>query len=98
MMDKKVDATDIQIGMFISQLDRPWTDTPFMLQGFLVETDEDLAQVRDYCQHVYIDLGKSIGREYEYEAALARNIAPAAAIVEGPMVHKFLSETRRSAD
>jgi len=48
-MDKKIPVSDVTQGMFVSALDRPWTDTPFLLQGFLVETPEDVANLRRYC-------------------------------------------------
>ena len=36
-MLSKVDVKDLKIGMFVADLDRPWIDTPFLLQGFLIE-------------------------------------------------------------
>lgn len=69
--------------MFVSGLDRPWTDTPFMLQGFLVEDDEDVARLRKYCRYIYVDLARSIGEAYTLEHAMARKAATAA---EGPKV------------
>lgn len=49
--------------MFVSDLDRPWTDTPFLLQGFLIEDAEQLAQLREHCQVVTVDYGRSAGFE-----------------------------------
>ena len=45
--------------MFIADLDRPWIDTPFLLQGFLVEDDVQLAQLRRYCKFVLVDPKRS---------------------------------------
>ena len=47
---------DLRIGMYVSQLDRPWRDTPFKFQGFLIETAQELATLRSTCEYVYIDL------------------------------------------
>lgn len=58
-MQSKVFSSDIKIGMFISSLDRPWIDTPFMLQGFLVESDEDIRLLRQYCEFVFVDWSMS---------------------------------------
>jgi HD-GYP domain-containing protein (c-di-GMP phosphodiesterase class II) len=58
-MQSKVSAPEIQIGMFVSSLDRPWIDTPFMLQGFLIESSEDIRQLRQYCEFVYVDWSMS---------------------------------------
>ena len=41
--------------MYVSALDRPWLETPFMFQGFLLEAEEQLETLRQYCQYVYID-------------------------------------------
>jgi putative nucleotidyltransferase with HDIG domain len=40
--------------MFVSELDRPWLGTPFMFQGFEIQTDEELGQLRAFCRHVYV--------------------------------------------
>ncbi|MBC8006816.1 MAG: DUF3391 domain-containing protein, partial [Prolixibacteraceae bacterium] len=64
-MTQKVNAQDIQIGMFIADLDRPWIDTPFLLQGFLVEDEEQLRQLRQHCQWVLIDPHRSVGAAFD---------------------------------
>lgn len=55
---KKVHASDIQRGMYIYQLDRPWIETPFMFQGFAVDTDEQILELQKHCQWVIIDTEK----------------------------------------
>jgi HD-GYP domain-containing protein (c-di-GMP phosphodiesterase class II) len=45
--------------MFIADLDRPWLDTPFLIQGFLLEDEEDLRTLQRLCKHVEIDLRRS---------------------------------------
>ncbi|MHB8254989.1 MAG: HD-GYP domain-containing protein, partial [Acidiferrobacter sp.] len=54
-MSKLIDVHDLQKGMYVSKLDRPWTDTPFLFQGFEVYTDEQIVQLQNLCQHVYIE-------------------------------------------
>lgn len=63
-MTQKVNAPDIKIGMFIADLDRPWIDTPFLLQGFLVEEDVQVRQLRELCKWVLIDPLRSVGPEF----------------------------------
>ncbi len=41
--------------MYIAELDRPWTDTPFMFQGFVLATEQQLDALRKYCKTVFID-------------------------------------------
>lgn len=55
----KVSSLDLKTGMFVSSLDRPWIDTPFMLQGFLIEGEEDIKLLKQYCEFVYIDWSMS---------------------------------------
>lgn len=59
--EHKIEVDRLRIGMFVSRLDRDWTETPFLLQGFLVESDDDIATLRRYCAHVYIDVEQGIG-------------------------------------
>ncbi len=49
-------ACDLRPGMYVCELDRPWLETPFMLQGFEVENDADIEAVMQHCEYVYIDL------------------------------------------
>lgn len=53
---KKIHSMDIQKGMYVSQLDRPWIETPFMFQGFEVQTNEQIEELQKHCQWVYIDI------------------------------------------
>lgn len=41
--------------MYVSELDRPWVGTPFLFQGFEIRSDEEIEQLRELCQFVYID-------------------------------------------
>jgi len=52
-----VDA--IQIGMYVSQLDRPWLETPFLFQGFMVRSEDDIIAIRRHCEFVYVDQAQS---------------------------------------
>lgn len=44
------------MGMYVCMLDRPWLDTPFLFQGFLLSHDDDLLTLRSLCDYVYVDL------------------------------------------
>jgi HD-GYP domain-containing protein (c-di-GMP phosphodiesterase class II) len=52
----RVPVSSLELGLFVSELDRPWIETRFLLQGFLLENEADLESLRIYCNHVYIDL------------------------------------------
>ncbi len=55
----QVATTDLRFGMFIAELDRPWLDTPFLLQGFLADSQVEIDTLRKYCSYVYVDLEQS---------------------------------------
>ncbi|NHO68111.1 DUF3391 domain-containing protein [Aestuariicella hydrocarbonica] len=57
----KVDVNDLMVGMFVSGLDRPWTQTPFPLQGFYIREAEEIRELKAHCKHVYIDVSKGSG-------------------------------------
>ncbi len=54
-MEKKIAAHEVTHGMFVCRLDRPWLETPFLLQGFYVMNDEDISALKEYCEYVYIE-------------------------------------------
>lgn len=54
--EREIDIGELTAGMYVCRLDRPWTETPFPLQGFLVESGEQIELVRRYCRRVWIDV------------------------------------------
>ncbi|WP_260294327.1 HD-GYP domain-containing protein [Sedimenticola hydrogenitrophicus] len=55
----KVRVDDLQRGMFVSSLDRPWLETPYPIQGFQILSEQDLLALKSYCDYVYVDVLKS---------------------------------------
>ena len=55
---------DLQIGMFVSDLDRPWIETPFLMQGLLIENEAQIATLQQYCRQVTVDRSRSLGDAY----------------------------------
>ncbi len=45
--------------MFVAELDRPWADSPFLLQGFIVQSDDDVQRIVESCEYVFIDPARS---------------------------------------
>lgn len=58
-MKKKVDVAELDVGMYVAELDRPWLETPFMFQGFEISSEQELADIRQYCGYVFIDTEQS---------------------------------------
>lgn len=61
MEQMKLPADELIKGMYVSQLDRPWTETPFLFQGFKVRDAKDIDQLQQYCEFVYIDVERGRG-------------------------------------
>jgi len=59
MQRKQVSVGELQFGMFVAELDRPWTETPFMFQGFHLRTDKQLEALKKHCKHVFIDVERT---------------------------------------
>jgi HD-GYP domain-containing protein (c-di-GMP phosphodiesterase class II) len=55
----RISVDDLRLGMFISELDRPWTQTPFMLQGFLLAEPLDWSALRSLVRELVIDPSRS---------------------------------------
>ena len=49
-------VTDLEIGMFVTALDRPWIETPFLVEGFYITSQADIDEVEKYCRFVYVDV------------------------------------------
>jgi len=52
----KIQLSNLKPGMYVSRLDRPWLDAPYPLQGFYVESQQDIDQLLKYCKSVYVDV------------------------------------------
>jgi putative nucleotidyltransferase with HDIG domain len=70
MQRVKVEISDLKVGMYVSQLDRPWLGTPFLFQGFELQENSDIKLLQQYCQHIYIDITRSSLTPDEIEKSL----------------------------
>lgn len=77
-----ISVAGLRIGMFVSELDRPWTETPFLLQGFTIASVQDIEQIREYCDYVYVENVNDVFQK-------ARAAAPAKAVVKKAEPRKF---------
>ncbi len=60
IIKEKVSVASLEIGMFVCELDRPWLESPFPLQGFYIRTSEEIDELNNYCGFVYIDIKKTL--------------------------------------
>ena len=52
---RRVAAANLELGMFVCELDRPWNETNFAFQGFPLLTPGEIRAVRKCCMYVYVD-------------------------------------------
>lgn len=69
---RKIAVQDLEVGMFVSDLDRPWHQTPFPIQGFHIRSQDDIRALVSHCKWVSIDVA-----ETRDSVALAKTSAPA---------------------
>ncbi|QKJ66641.1 HD-GYP domain-containing protein [Deefgea piscis] len=60
-MEIRIPVVKLQLGQFVSELDRPWLDTPFLMQGFLIESRQQIELLHIHCEHITLDLNRSVG-------------------------------------
>src|SRR6056297_3353263 len=71
---KKVFTQDLEVGMFVSDLDKPWHRTPFPIQGFYIRSQDDVRALISHCRWVMIDVAE--GRDnLEYDETGAPSFA-----------------------
>lgn len=63
MEKHKVAVDDLELGMYIAELDRPWVGSPFLFQGFMIETYEEIEQLKETCEYVFVDEDRSAEEE-----------------------------------
>lgn len=51
----KVLSENLEIGMFVSSLDKPWDQSSFLMQGFDLRDQFDIEAVKNECEHVFVD-------------------------------------------
>jgi len=68
---RTIDVDGLRIGMYVSQLDRPWLETPFLFQGFFIRNESEIEEIRRYCDYIEIDIEES-------DATILNSVSPAA--------------------
>lgn len=63
-------VTDLEVGMFVTALDRAWIDTPFLVEGFYIGTQADIEALEQYCEFVYVDVSRSRAAEVRRNSRL----------------------------
>ena len=82
---REISVDELQLGMYVSKLDRPWTETPFVFQGFILRSQKQIDVMRKYCRRVFVDPEKEDTSEFEAHAG------GTPASIRGTTVYKDLS-------
>jgi len=53
-----IHSNQLELGMYVAELDRPWSETAFMFQGFPVESVETLEAVQAAAEYVLVESEK----------------------------------------
>jgi HD-GYP domain-containing protein (c-di-GMP phosphodiesterase class II) len=78
--------------MYVSRLDRPWLETPFLFQGFMIKSCEEIEELRRYCDHVYVEVDDQVARSLPRGPSVSRARAPSATWLS--RVSRWLASTR----
>jgi HD-GYP domain-containing protein (c-di-GMP phosphodiesterase class II) len=69
--------------MYVSKLDRPWLETPFIFQGFEIRERSEIDLLRQYCSTVYIDIDRGDISDAQVQRLVATQ--PASRAASGPI-------------
>ncbi|MGH8687276.1 MAG: HD-GYP domain-containing protein [Burkholderiales bacterium] len=58
-MKRRIPVDELEFGMFVGGLDRPWLGTPFVYQGFVLRTQQELDGLKRFCRDVFIDTDRA---------------------------------------
>ncbi len=59
VQQKRIAVHDLEVGMFVSDLDRPWHQTPFPIQGFHIRSQDDVRALASHCKWVMVDVAEA---------------------------------------
>jgi putative nucleotidyltransferase with HDIG domain len=75
-MIKRIHVDRLRQGMFVTELDRPWIETPFLFSRFLIKSPQQIAQLRKYCHTVQIDTAKGVDEDPGTDAVQGGSAGP----------------------
>ena len=93
---RKLDVSQLEIGMFVCDVDRPWRETPFLFQGFPLLTVQDLRAVQACCQYVFIDEYQRV--KVSLKAPVSHLDAPAPTSHKRAPLSQEMQQARRNRD
>ncbi|KAA8981999.1 HD-GYP domain-containing protein [Halospina sp. K52047b] len=84
---RKISVKELEIGMFVADLDRPWHETPFPIQGFYIRNQKEVDELIRHCRHVHVDVAeKRESRAAESTGTTARRDGGDGKVIKLPAV------------
>ena len=68
-MKEQIPVEKLARGMFVAELDRPWLETPFLIQGFVIDSNEQISELQGCCKFVYVERSLSLGDQFRPDPA-----------------------------
>jgi HD-GYP domain-containing protein (c-di-GMP phosphodiesterase class II) len=66
-MKEQVPVEKLARGMFVAELDRSWLETSFLMQGFVIESQEQITEFQRCCKYVFVERTLSTGDQFRPE-------------------------------
>lgn len=102
LVKREISSHELQIGMTVVELDRPWTDLPVLFQELTIKDDKEIALLQKYCQHVFIDYHSFKLQREQQIATLRRQVRykskPASAKKISASLKKELPQAKKAFD
>ena len=95
-MDCKVSTAYLKVGMYISKLDCPWKQTPFLIQGFHIQDEEDICTLVKFCNFVYIDTVLGVASEMYLEGPSNKYLKQS--LARSSQVESILDSGKKTVD
>ncbi len=64
----EIPVAQLKLGLYVSRLDRPWIESPFLFQGFEISSEDEIVQLRGLCKTVFVEV--SVEEAEELRAAV----------------------------
>jgi len=73
--------------MYVSKLDRPWLETPFVFQGFEIRDRLEIEQLQSYCSYVIVDVDRGRLTEAQIRALMQNRSTRSFPVVNVDSLH-----------
>lgn len=83
IIETEIPVSQLQVGMHVIRLDRPWEETDFLLQGFILQNEEDVLAVQQQCKTVVVEGRVDVVPKPFERSSMSRRTTPGKAVSAG---------------